>query len=129
MSPAFPPVFVTAGGRCWRRRGITVCVKQHAFIRDFEMVAFKRRPRQPATRFRLFSALIVRAPGIVGWRELIEHVYGDRPDGGADRPVKVFQFYSCNERAAFARLGIGFATERGIGMQAHDLWAEARPAA
>ena len=127
MSPAFPPVTLTAGGPWHRGRAIVVDVKHRAFIRGLETVAFEMREHN--TAFRLFAALIARAPGIVGWRELIDHVYGDRPDGGAATARKVFSCTVAARRQAFARLGIGFASEFGIGMFAHDLWAEARRAA
>lgn len=73
--------------------------------------AGQRRPEENRyanrvnVRFSLLSALILRSPGIVTWRELIEHCYGDRACGGPDAAGQTLNVILYQQRALCEWLG------------------------
>lgn len=59
----------------------------------------------PPTAFRMVAALIV-APGYLSIRELAEHVYGEREDGGPIDPRNCFYVAASRFRAPLSAIGI-----------------------
>lgn len=67
------------------------------------------------TQFRVASILLMCAGGIVTWPELIDHVYGDREDGGSDNPRRQISVTLHHLRPIFFALGFSCFTHHGVG--------------
>lgn len=75
----------------------------------------QRHGKYPVTAFPLLAALLVRAPHVVTWNELVEHIYGGDPDGGPLDPIQVLRCIIARDRRKLEMLGIFVAVEHGRG--------------
>lgn len=81
----------------------------------------ERRPwiggrREANRRFRTLTALLVRAPYVLTWDELIDAVWGDDPTGGPDNPRGHIGVILTQARPLLKWLGGKTVTMSGVGI-------------
>lgn len=72
---------------------------------------------QRGVKFQIFSQLILHAPGVVTWQELIEHCYGGRADGGPEGAQKSLFVIMFQQQALAEWLGGRTINHKRVGMR------------
>jgi len=107
-----PKIILSWGRPALTHRGaIIIDLRNRCFWRDGEA----RLTGGRRTTFRMMTALLVRAPGIVTVSEIAEYVWGDDADGGPETAEHMVTVIPYQHRALLAWFGARVVTEHGRG--------------
>lgn len=65
--------------------------------------------------------MLVRSPGLLSMKEMVEIIYGDDEDGGPDFPERVVYLMLFRLRELFSLMDLRISKDCGIGYWAEDI--------